>query len=105
MTEAKLLKRNSRFIGFQISGHTGYAKRGKDIVCASISSAVQITANAITEVVKAKAEVLAKGDIVTLNVLQDSDMVQVLIESLHLHLTLLKQEYPGTIDIHIVEVE
>ena len=33
-----------------ISGHSGYEERGKDIVCASVSSIVITTINAIIEI-------------------------------------------------------
>lgn len=40
-----------------VSGHAGYAPAGEDIVCASVSSAVQLTANALTEILGTKAQV------------------------------------------------
>ncbi len=39
--------RNQEFIGFECSGHAGYASRGSDVVCAGISILVQNTINAI----------------------------------------------------------
>ncbi len=38
-----------------ISGHAGFADAGEDIVCASVSSAVQLVANGITECAKQQA--------------------------------------------------
>jgi uncharacterized protein YsxB (DUF464 family) len=37
-------------IGFSVSGHTGYEVEGKDIVCASVSTAAQLTANTIVSI-------------------------------------------------------
>lgn len=42
MTNVKIFKKNGRTIGFKISGHSGFAESGKDIVCASISSISQM---------------------------------------------------------------
>lgn len=36
-----------RYRGFQVSGHAGYARRGKDIVCAAVSALITGTVNAI----------------------------------------------------------
>ena len=36
-----------RVIGFQISGHAGYAEEGEDIVCAAVSALAENTVNAI----------------------------------------------------------
>ena len=33
--------------GFTCMGHAGYAKRGKDIVCAAVSSAAIMSANTV----------------------------------------------------------
>ena len=55
MIQAKILRRNGRTAGFSVSGHAGYADSGKDIVCAAVSSAVQLTANGITVVLHCPA--------------------------------------------------
>ena len=38
MTNIQIQKQNGSIIGFIVSGHSGYAEEGADIVCASISS-------------------------------------------------------------------
>jgi uncharacterized protein YsxB (DUF464 family) len=40
-------------IGFRASGHTGYADRGADIVCAAVSALTEATLNGLLNVVKA----------------------------------------------------
>ena len=50
MIVAEFLKKNGNITGFKVSGHAGYDDIGKDIVCASVSSAVMMTANLITEI-------------------------------------------------------
>ena len=47
------LNTDGSYRGFSVSGHAGYAKRGQDIVCASVSSLVINTVNAI-EALKAQ---------------------------------------------------
>lgn len=42
MTRITFLKNKEFLIGFEVSGHTGYAEIGSDIVCAAISSMTQI---------------------------------------------------------------
>ncbi|MFQ8600843.1 MAG: ribosomal-processing cysteine protease Prp [Oscillospiraceae bacterium] len=57
MIRAVFQKSGDWFKGFEISGHAGYAGHGRDIVCASVSSAVMLTANAVTEVAGIDADV------------------------------------------------
>lgn len=37
--------RSSRFIGFSVSGHSGYADEGSDIVCAAVSACTELVLN------------------------------------------------------------
>ena len=57
MTNIKINYKNNNIVSFEISGHTGYADFGKDILCASISSISQMTVLGITKVLKIKANV------------------------------------------------
>ena len=50
MTDIKFFKKNNIFSGFECSGHTGYDRYGKDILCASISSITQSIALGLREV-------------------------------------------------------
>ena len=42
MTRLVVFKNGEHLIGFSCSGHSGYANAGEDIVCAAISTAVQL---------------------------------------------------------------
>ncbi|MBO5291732.1 MAG: ribosomal-processing cysteine protease Prp [Lachnospiraceae bacterium] len=48
--------------GFTCMGHAGYAKRGKDIVCAAASILVFTTVNALDEIAGEKLDVVQNED-------------------------------------------
>ena len=50
MTNISFSRKNGKIIRFRISGHTGKAEAGKDVLCAAISSVAQATALGLTEV-------------------------------------------------------
>ncbi len=53
-TTATFWKRSDgALIGFRVSGHSGYAEAGADIVCAAISALTQATLNGLKNVLKA----------------------------------------------------
>ena len=56
MIYAHFFKSGKLCSGFSISGHAGYADYGKDIACASVTSAVELTADGITEILGLPAE-------------------------------------------------
>ena len=41
MTTIQIQKQSGNIIGFNVSGHSGYAEEGSDIVCAAISALAQ----------------------------------------------------------------
>lgn len=105
MIQADFVKTAGAFTSFSISGHAGYGDYGEDIVCASVTSAVQLTANAATEVFKAPAKVTALENTIQLALPgKPQKEASQLLEALHLHLTVLAETYPGTIKVKVSEV-
>ncbi len=101
---AEFFRKNGVISGFEISGHSGYAESGSDIVCASVSSAVQMTANTITDVFGYKADVdVGENTISVTTALCDKTLLK-LYDGLVMQLKLLSQEFKGTINIKFTEV-
>ena len=64
MTGAVFYRRDGRLTGFKVSGHTDDSGSVEArIVCSAVSSAVYLTANTLTDVVGAEAEIqVSDGD-------------------------------------------
>ncbi|MBQ8359803.1 MAG: ribosomal-processing cysteine protease Prp, partial [Oscillospiraceae bacterium] len=62
MTRCEFFTEDDRITGFSVSGHSGYAEAGSDIVCAAISAVVTMAEATINEVCGAKAKVRVKED-------------------------------------------
>ena len=60
MTRCEFFTEDERITGFTVSGHSGYAEAGSDIVCAAVSTAVTMAEAVINEVCGAKAKVRVK---------------------------------------------
>lgn len=101
MIKAIFYRSGPRLTGFSVSGHSGYADAGADIVCASVSSAVMLICNAVTEVYKISASVSVGENTVALKT--DSPDTR-FIEALKLHLEALSEEYPKNIEVTVSEV-
>ena len=107
MIRAEFFRSSEGFSGFSISGHAGMSVAGEaDVVCAAVSSAVQLTANGLTEIC---------GETVSLKVEENqiclikeneslSDSGRCFLEALFLHLQLLSEESPDAITIILTEV-
>lgn len=105
MIQAEFLADKQGLKGFRIGGHAGYADAGEDIVCASVTSAVQLTANTITEIFGTAAELKVMENVIECTLPQNAPQaVQKLLEGLKLHLEILSEDYEGTIKIKVLEV-
>lgn len=43
MTNVQIFKQDNNILGYVVSGHSGYAEQGSDIICSAISSLAQST--------------------------------------------------------------
>ncbi len=90
--------RDDLLTGFQISGHSGYAEAGTDIVCAAVSSAAILVANTATEVMHLNAEVKEKDGFLHFQTeAADAAAAQPLLQGFLLHCKELQKVYPQNI--------
>ena len=93
-----------RIAGFSVSGHSGYAEAGQDIVCAAVSAVVGMAEATINDVCGAKAKVRVKEEDarVTLTlpaICDEEESVQAVLAGLLLYLCNLRDEYPDYIEV------
>ena len=105
MIHADFVKTGDLLTGFCLTGHAGYDDYGHDIDCASVTSAVQMAANGITEVLKLGAQVdVGENEIKMTLDRADAKKGQAFLQALLLHLNLLSEDYEGTIQVNLSEV-
>ena len=91
--------------GFRVSGHSGYAPSGYDIVCAAVSSAVRLVECAISDVMGLHPLVqVGEADVhLSLPSSDEAMQCQDLLRALQLHIRALVKEYPKYIEIMEVQ--
>ncbi|MBQ8435292.1 MAG: ribosomal-processing cysteine protease Prp [Oscillospiraceae bacterium] len=105
MTIAEFYRKNGELTGFKVKGHSDYSEQGSDIVCASVSSAVMLTANLITEIFGYKADVSAVDDTVALKTdISGDEVLQKLYQGLVLQLQEIAGEFNENIKVQFTEV-
>lgn len=105
MITAEFFRSCGTILGFEVSGHADFGEYGNDIACASVSSAVQYTANLITETFGFAAEISAENDAVVLKAESFGDsIIQKIFSGFIMQLELISQEFEGTIRIKFTEV-
>ncbi len=93
MIKVSFLKKGEDFIGFELSGHSGYAEEGSDIICSAVSSVAYMVANTVTEVIGEKASVTIDDGYMKFIPEKASDEIQILFKGMTLHLNALAQQY------------
>ena len=105
MTIAEFYQKNGEITGFKVKGHSDYDEEGSDIVCASVSSAVMVTANLITDIFGYKADVSAVGDTVSLKTDIPCDKIlQGLYSGLEMQLKAIAEEFNENLKVKYTEV-
>ena len=104
MTRCEFFTENDRITGFSISGHSGYAEAGSDIVCAAISAAVAMAETTINDVCGGKAKVRVKEQdariTLTLpSVCEEEESIQAVLAGMMLYLISLRDDYEDYIEV------
>ena len=104
MTRCEFFRENERITGFSVSGHSGYAEAGTDIVCAAISAAVAMAEATINDVCGGKAKVRVKEEDarITLTlpaVCEEEDSIQAVLTGLMLYLISLRDDFEDYIEV------
>ena len=82
-----------------VSGHSGYEERGKDIVCASVSSIVITTINAIIEIDNDAIDYSDLDNKIIIRIIKEDEIVNKLIHNMILLLESLEKDYKDFIKI------
>ena len=93
MTKVVFYEKDEKLQGFLIKDHSGYDDEGYDIVCASVSSAAYMTANTLTEIVGAKAEIEVREAYFRFILTDKFSEAENHLKGLKLHLESLAQDY------------
>ena len=104
MTRCEFFTEDDRITGFTISGHSGYAEAGQDIICAAISAVVTMAEATINDVcgVKAKVRVKEEDARVTLTLpasCDEEEAVQACLAGMLLTLAGMRDDYPDFIEV------
>ena len=104
MTRCEFFTENDRITGYSISGHSGYAEAGQDIVCAAVSAAVAMAECTINDVCGARAKVRVKDESARITLTlpascDEEESVQAVLAGMLLYLCSLRDEYPDHIEV------
>ena len=109
MIRCEFFTEGDRITGFTVSGHSGYAEAGADIICAAVSAVVTMAEATINDVCGARAKVRVKdgeNNRITLTLpasCEEEDSVQAVLAGMMMTLASYRDDYPDYIEV-VMEV-
>ena len=101
MTTAVFEKRFDGFCGVTVTGHSGFAPEGEDIVCAAVSSAAILFANTLLQKC-GEAEVISDDGFLSVYVPRGLAVDQTAFEVFYSHLRSVAVQYPENLRIFLL---
>ena len=102
MTEIRFFKDNGSIVGFEISGHSTVSAEdieGK-IVCSAVSSAAYLTANTLSEIVKAEIQANVNDGYMEIKLKSKISESQVTLKGFYLHASELANQYRNHVKVY-----
>ena len=106
MTTITFRTEGDRIIGFDSQGHSGYAEEGADIVCAAISSTIDLVIATVNDVLGLAASVKVREEDASVSFRLPGGLgqtaestCQALLTGLMLYFTELHDAYPDNIEV------
>ena len=110
MTNIKIFKSNDNIVCINCLGHSGYAEKGEDIVCAGISSIVQTAVLGLFSIAKINVELVKDDNVGYLKASLPKDITeeenhdaQVILQTMLCGLSDLRETYSDYIDLEVIE--
>ncbi|MBQ6997376.1 MAG: ribosomal-processing cysteine protease Prp [Oscillospiraceae bacterium] len=104
MTRCEFFMDGDRITGFSVSGHSGYAEEGSDIVCAAISAVVSMAEATINDVCGANAKVRVKEEDARITLTlptscDEEDAIQAVLAGMMVTLCSMRDDYSDYIEV------
>ena len=104
MTKCEFFRDHERITEFSVSGHSGYAEAGSDIICAAISAVVTMAEATINDVCGAKAKVRVKDADARITLTlptscDEEETVQAVLAGMMVTLISFAEDHPDYIEV------
>ena len=100
MVSIKVDKINNKINHIKISGHSGYAESGCDIVCASVSSIAITTVNALLSINEDCLSYVEKDGLLEIDILKHDEIIDKILNNMLSMLEELSKEYKKYVKIN-----
>lgn len=102
MTKIVIYKMKNHITGFEVSGHTGYADEGQDIVCSAVSTACSMAVVGVQKVLKLQPFVAQSDGYLKMKLKGEEILkAQDILKSMELSLMEIVKEYGDYVKMEV----
>ncbi len=103
MTKVSFEKSGGRICKLVVSGHSGYAEEGSDIVCAAVSSSVNLAASVLECAGENFSMNVGKRTATVILEVTDTELCGTVMEALAKELSAIAADYPDNVKVTVAE--
>ncbi|MGN1398403.1 MAG: ribosomal-processing cysteine protease Prp [Erysipelotrichaceae bacterium] len=104
MVRVKIGKKSDSIIKLNIEGHAGFADKGRDLVCASISSIAIGLLNSIDILDNQSCNIIFEDNYINVEVVNNDEIIQTILQVGVIQLQTIEEVYPKNLKIEFTEV-
>ncbi len=90
---------NGSISAITIQGHAGYAEKGKDLVCAAISSIATGALNALDELCPEECDLICDDALIQMCAVKESHDNQLILKAVWIQIATVAESYPDFIQL------
>lgn len=102
MIRVELLREHDTPTGFRVTGHSGFERRGRDVVCAGVSAASHMAFVGLVDVLGEEVRFEKDDGYMTVTVplsAASRPEVRALLRAFELEIQAIERSYPGTVEL------
>jgi len=103
MVQIRIITCDKNIHSIEIKGHSNSAEKGKDLVCAGISSIGIGLANAIDQLSNKNALIKVEDNRIIIEVIHEDEILQVILKTGIIQLKTIEEVYSKFVNIETVE--
>ncbi len=104
MTKITIFKKEDKIWAFQAKGHSGYAQSGSDIVCSAVSTAMQMAAVGLKEVLNLDVECVIADGFMKVELKKtdlENESAQIILKTLEKTLSNISKQYLQHVKVEV----
>ncbi len=105
MITIKITFKENKIVSYEVTGHSGYAEEGEDIICAAVSSLTHPPVRSIEDYLGKKISCKAEDGYLLTEIFEPDDRTEAILRTMRVGLKEWQKQYPKYIHIEEIKVK